>query len=288
MQTKKIESNILLFIIIRSIFLLFFFKESLLNIILGSLVGFILIIITKKLKLKNNLLIKIILIIFLLYSSILILEQITNFIEYNILQEYPLFIIGFSFILISLLLSLRGYHSYIKSLELSSYIIAFLGIISFFLLFSNIDLSNFNIQLKTELIINQNFLYLGILLFIGYFIINYLNNYQLNKKIYFGSILSTILLKLLTVSILGETLLTLYDYPFISIFKRIKYLDFIERMEGILSLQYLFDFFLLFTLVLLTIKILIVDIFKIKKDKIINFTLSFISLIIFLLAYIIA
>lgn len=288
MQTKKIESNILLFIIIRSIFLLFFFKESLLNIILGSLVGFILIIITKKLKLKNNLLIKIILIIFLLYSSILILEQITNFIEYNILQEYPLFIIGFSFILISLLLSLRGYHSYIKSLELSSYIIAFLGIISFFLLFSNIDLSNFNIQLKTELIINQNFLYLGILLFIGYFIINYLNNYQLNKKIYFGSILSTILLKLLTVSILGETLLTLYDYPFISIFKRIKYLDFIERMEGILSLQYLFDFFLLFTLVLLTIKILIADIFKIKKDKIINFTLSFISLIIFLLAYIIA
>ena len=255
MQTKKIESNILLFIIIRSIFLLFFFKESLLNIILGSLVGFILIIITKKLKLKNNLLIKIILIIFLLYSSILILEQITNFIEYNILQEYPLFIIG---------------------------------IISFFLLFSNIDLSNFNIQLKTELIINQNFLYLGILLFIGYFIINYLNNYQLNKKIYFGSILSTILLKLLTVSILGETLLTLYDYPFISIFKRIKYLDFIERMEGILSLQYLFDFFLLFTLILLTIKILIVDIFKIKKDKIINFTLSFISLIIFLLAYIIA
>ena len=288
MQTKKIESNILLFIIIRSIFLLFFFKESLLNIILGSLVGFILIIITKKLKLKNNLLIKIILIIFLLYSSILILEQITNFIEYNILQEYPLFIIGFSFILNSLLLSLRGYHSYIKSLELSSYIIAFLGIISFFLLFSNIDLSNFNIQLKTELIINQNFLYLGILLFIGYFIINYLNNYRFNKKIYFGSILSTILLKLLTVSILGETLLTLYDYPFISIFKRIKYLDFIERMEGILSLQYLFDFFLLFTLVLLTIKILIVDIFKIKKDKIINFTLSFISLIIFLLAYIIA
>ena len=41
MQTKKIESNILLFIIIQSIFLLFFFKESLLNIILGSIIGFV-------------------------------------------------------------------------------------------------------------------------------------------------------------------------------------------------------------------------------------------------------
>jgi len=287
MQAKKIESNILLFILIRSIFLLFFFKDSLLNIILGSLFGFILILIFNKLNFKNNIFIKIILTIFLFLYSIKVLEHITSFIEYNILQEYPLFIIGLSFILISFLLSYRGYHSYIKSLELSSYIIIVLGILSLFLLIPNINFNNFNIQIIKEAEFTGHFLYFGLLIFISYTIINYLNDYKINKKVYIGSIITMIFIKLLTIGILGETLLNLYDYSYINIFKRIKYLDFIERMEGILSIQYLFDFFFLFSIILLTIKFLLTDIFKIKKDKIINITLSLISITIFLISYII-
>ena len=65
MKTNKIESNILLFIIIRGIFLLFFFKESLLNTILGSILGIILIFITNKLNLKKSMFIKFILVIIL-------------------------------------------------------------------------------------------------------------------------------------------------------------------------------------------------------------------------------
>ena len=285
MQTRKIESNILLFIVIRSIFLLFFFKESLLNIILGSLIGFILIKIYNKLKIKNNILMKMILVLVLLISSTFILKDITKFIEYNILKNYSKFILGLSFIVICFLLSYKGYHSYIKSLELSSYIIAFLGISSILLLVYNVDINNFNIQALKEVNINYQFISTGLFIFLGYAIINYLNNYKLNNKIYFGSIITIVILKLLTIGILGETLLNIYDYPYISILKRIQYLDFVERMEGILSLQYLFDFFFLFSLVLLTIKIILTDIFKLKKDKVLNITLSVISLMIFLISY---
>ena len=209
----------------------------------------------------------------------------TKFIEYNILKNYSKFILGLSFIVICFLLSYKGYHSYIKSLELSSYIIAFLGISSILLLVYNVDINNFNIQALKEVNINYQFISTGLFIFLGYAIINYLNNYQLNNKIYFGSIITIVILKLLTIGILGETLLNIYDYPYISILKRIQYLDFVERMEGILSLQYLFDFFFLFSLVLLTIKIILTDIFKLKKDKVLNITLSVISLMIFLISY---
>jgi len=289
MQTKKIESNILLFIIIQSIFLLFFFKESLLNIILGSTIGFILIKLYDRLKINNkNFIIKIILIITLLLSSLFVLKNITNFIEYNLLKDYSPFILGLSFTIICTLLSYKGYHSYIKSLELSSYIIAFLGIASILLLVNNIDINNFNHQLLKETSFNYSFITISMFIFISYLTINYLNGYLLNNKVYFGSILTTILLKLLTIGILGETLLKLYNYSYISILKRIKYLDFIERMEGVLSLQYLFCFFFLFSFILLTIRFLLKDLFKLKKDKILNITLSIISLFIFLISYIIS
>lgn len=286
-MTKKIESNILLFIIIYSIFLLFFFKLSLLNITLGSILGFILIKIYNKLNIKNSIIIKILLTFILLISSTFVLKNITNFLEYNILKDYSKFVLGLSFTVICFLLSYKGYHSYIKALELSSYIILFLGITSILLLVNNIDINNFNIQVLNEINISYNFIPLSLFIFIGYIIINYLNGYKLNNKVYFGSIITILLLKLLTIGILGETLLNIYDYPYISILKRIQYLDFIERMEGILSLQYLFSFFFLFSLVLLTLKFLLTDIFKIKKDKAINITLSIISLIIFIVSYVI-
>lgn len=287
MKTNKIESNILLFIIIRGIFLLFFFKESLLNTILGSILGIILIYFANKLNLKKSMFIKIILVIILFLSSILVLHNITDFIDYNILKDYSLLVIGLLFIGICLLISIKGYHSYIKTVELSFYVIIFFSIASFLLLIYNIDISNFNRQLVKELDFSFNFMTMGLYIFIGYFLINYLNDYKLNNKVYFGSILFIILLKLLTIGIIGETLLNIYDYPYISILKRIKYLDFIERMEGILSLQYLFDFFFIFSLILLCIKYLVGEIFKLKKDKIINITLSIVASIIFIFAFII-
>jgi ABC-type lipoprotein release transport system permease subunit len=50
---KKIELNILIFIIIEAIFLLYGFKINLINIILGTLLGIILINIFNKIK-KNK------------------------------------------------------------------------------------------------------------------------------------------------------------------------------------------------------------------------------------------
>lgn len=286
MKKKKIESNILLFIIIRSIFLLFFYKLSLLEIGISSIISVLIIFIVEKLEIQKSTLFKILMLLIIFISSIRILSESTSFIEYNILKNYSLITINITFLLICFILAYRGYHSYIKALELSFYLIIFLLISSLLLLISNIDISNFNMQLLNEINFSSKCIYFIISIVLSYLAINYLSNYKINYKTYSLTIISLIFSKLITIGILGETLLNLYHYPYISIFKRIKYLDFIERMEGILSFTSLFGFFFLLSGCLITLKFLLIDIFKLKKDKIINITLSIITILILLLSLI--
>lgn len=284
MKNKKIELNILFLILIESIFFLFFFHESLLNIILGSLLALILIFMYQKLRLKENLITKASLLIILLILGTLVLQRSTNFVEYNILKNYPSLVIKLLFLFISFFLASKGYHSFIKSLEISGYLIIFLYLSSLLLVIPNIEFNNFNIQLIEELRINNHFLHFALIIFLIYVMINYLNKHQLNIKGYSISIINSCFFKVITIGILGKTLTDLYQYPYINILKRIKYLDFIERMEGILSFQYLFIFFFLLAFILLTIRYLIMDIFKRKNDKTTNIILAVLSLLIFILS----
>ena len=247
---KKIEINILSFILIESLILLFFFKENILNIIIGSIIGLILIIILRNIKFNKVIKISLLIISIIIYLSSIYL--VSDYIRENILKFYSEIIIIIILIILSIHLSIKGYHTFVKSLQLSSYIYIVLKLISIILSIPNININNLNIKLIDELQININSLYIGLFITYLYLGIKYLIDHKLNIKNYVISIFNPIFIKILSLFILGKTLFYLYDYPYINILKRIKYLDFIERMEGIFSLFYLisFYFFLSFSLML--------------------------------------
>ena len=248
----KVELNILIFILIEALFLLYGIKINLINIILGTILGIILITIFNKLKKKKliEIFLLIITIIFFIYTVI----NISYFITYNILNNYSNFFIILSIIFISYLFIKNNYHSFIKSVEISFYFFIIIKIISFLLIIPNFNFNNININLLEELNINISTFYIGIIICYINLLIYYLTNYKVNKKIYLFSSINPIVIKISCILTMGRTLTYLYNYPYVNILKRIKYLDFIERMEGILSFQYLFSFFILSSFLLLMIK----------------------------------
>ena len=248
---KKIELNIMNFILIESLILLFFFKENILNITIGSIIAIIFIKILNNIKFNKLLEILLLIISIIIYLSIIYL--VSDYIRENILKFYQEIVIIITLFFLSIHLSIKGYHTFIKSLQLSSYLYLFLKILSIILSIPNININNFNIKLLDELQININSLYIGLMITYLYLGIKYLTNYKFNIKNYFINIINTIFIKILSLFILGKTLFYLYDYPYINILKRIKYLDFIERMEGIFSLFYLISFYFLLSYVLLLI-----------------------------------
>ena len=262
MKTKKIELNILIFILIEALFLLFFFKTSILNMIIGTVLGIILIFITK--NIKNNKLISLLIFIVSILLSITILDKVTTFISYNILNNYPKFIITTTYLLVSIFLALKGYHTYIKSLEIALYFFLFIKLFSIFLLLPYINIINFNYQLLEQISININFLYISLTIFFINLSIKYLTNYQVKNKIFSLSTINPIIMKLLTISIIGNTLFNIYNYPYFSVLKRIKYLEFIERMEGILSFEYLLCYIFLSSFLIILIKSIIENNIKTK------------------------
>jgi len=262
MNKNKVENNILLIIIIRSLFLLLFNKLSITDLILGSLFGLLLIIIYQKFNLKKYNVFRILLLIIFSFITFLFLYNISYYIKDNILKNYNVIIIGISFLIVCIFITKKGYHTFIKTIELSTYILIIMVIFSLSLLIPYININNFN---NINYFITPNFIKISLLILLSFIAINYLNNYKLNYKTYLFSVSNIIFIKLLIISILSQTLENVFDYPYISIFKKISYFDFFERLEGLLSLQYLFDYLFLLTLFILTIKFLIKDLFKLKN-----------------------
>ena len=81
-----------------------------------------------------------------------------------------------------------------------------------------------------------------------------MSDYSIKYKEIILSFLNPIYIKIISLTILGNTLSNLYQYPYVSYLKRIKYFDFIERMEGILSFEYLFCFIIMLSFLLLNTK----------------------------------
>ena len=249
---KKIEINILLFILTEGIFLLLFFKTNLISILLGIILGISLIILTKKIK-KNNIT-KRLLQITSIPLVILITHKTIIFISNNILKNYSLILISIPLLIISVIISQKKYHIFIKTIEIVFYLIMIIRIFSFILTISLVKVSNFGITLY----IDYHFIYIGLITLYTYKCLWYLTNYQIKIKDIIISYLNPFSIKIKTMLILGNTLSSIYKYPYISSLKRIKYFDFIERIDGVLSFEYLFCF-------IITISFLLFNIRQLKK-----------------------
>ena len=233
---KKIELNILLIIIMEAGFLLLFFKENFINIIVGFLLGIILIFLSRNIP-KNKFTHKILTITSCLFYF-LFLYKIVLFVNDNILKNYSSLLIILSLIIISIYIAKKGYHTFIKTTEIIFYIIIILKTISLIL---TIPLINFN-NLSINFHCNYRLIYIALFILFTHKCFYYLNNYQIKKKDLIISFINPLFIKILTLLTIGSTLSDLYQYPYVSYLKKIKYFDFIERMEGILSFEYLFCF----------------------------------------------
>ena len=277
MKINKIETNITFFILLFSNFLINFHSLSILSIIIGSILAFLLITLTNNLNLTKYKLTKII--IFLISISILpiFLNKITYFISSNILRNYSGIVISFLILLTSFILIKKGYHTIIKVVLLSSYFFIFILILGIFLSSFYLKIENYDLSIINDNNLFINSLYYGICIFYIY-LICYLKNAKFNIKTFIYSNLFNLGYYLFIIGILGNTLLNIYEYPYIVIYKKINLLNFIERIEFIFSINYLFCLFYLFTFIYFSIKNNLI----IKKNKYKSFILIVITILIFI------
>ena len=249
---KKIELNILIFILIEAIFTLFFIKLNYIEIILGFTLGIILILISNLIP-KNNFF------KFRLFLSSLIigfyaLLKISNYIKYSLLPNHSIIIIFISLLIITTYLVKKGYHTFIKTVEITSYVFLFIKIISFLLLIPKFKLNNF--QNITINIVDYKFIYLSFAICLIYNSVYYITNNKQSIKIFVVSLINSLLIKTTCILVLGNSLTNIYNYPYLNAIKKIKYLDFIERCDGILSIEYLICFYILTSSLFLTSKLI--------------------------------
>ncbi len=281
MKTNNIESRISFIIISLGIFLLNIKSFSFLGIICGSLLSLLVILLLDKLKLDKYKFFNIFLIIFSFLFLILYLNKITYFIGDNILREYSLVSISLTLLIAIYLLLRKNYHSIIKVILLAAYFIFIFFLIGFLLTIPYMKLSNVNIHLfSTNTLLNES-LYYTLLITYTYLLTYRVSNTKFKVKDLIISFGFNIITYLSIISILGQVLMYIFKYPYISIFKKVSLIGFIERIEIIFSLNYLFTFFFLFLLAFYNIKYNLS--FLIKKTKINNLVLIILTILIFLI-----
>lgn len=277
MKTIKLENRITFFILIMALFLLNFQYISFLSIIFGSLISFLIIKLLETLNIYKYKITKAFLLITSIFSLTYYLNKISYFIGDNILREYSIIPITFT-LLLSVFLLGNKFHTIIKLITISSYFILLNLIIGIIILIPYIDISNLNMSiLFTNNLIFNTIIYVTSLVY-TYFLIFKISNTKLLKRDLIMTNSFNLLYFLLVNSILS-ILTNILKYPYLIIFKKVNLIWFIERIEIIFAINYLFIFYFLLLLIYYQIKSILGIKFKKKKLYIV---LGIISFLIFL------
>ncbi len=279
MKIKKIENRLSFFFLTLAITILNIHNLSILGIIIGSILSIFFIFFMEKLNIYKYKVIKIFLMFLTFFFMTIYLNKITYFIGDNILRNYSLISISLTIIIFTYYLANKGYHTIVKVIMLASYFIIFIFLIGFLFLFPYLNLSNLNINIFTSNNLFKESFYYAIFIVYSYFLIYPLSNtkFQIRDLVINSSY--QILSFLSIFSVLGLTLESLYKYSYIVIFKKVSLIGFIERIEIIFSLNYLFIFFFLLVLSFYQIKYNLQ--YFIKKDKNQSIILIIITILIF-------
>ena len=208
--------------------------------------------------------INLVLSIILIILSITLLYNINNFILSQFLYRTPFIISIILFMLVILYCTNKGINVIFKLGYLLLFINLGLYLINIFSLIEHIDISNFfpilkentNNLLSTSLkILSINYLPLLCILIIPKNKITIPKNY--NKTIiisYIIGILITFGLIVVTFGVLGKYLVNTFEYAEYIVLRKITLFGFLERIENIISLQWISGSFIYITLLIHTIK----------------------------------
>lgn len=211
-----------------------------------------------KLLFNNNLSLFLNSILVLCYFILLIYNfyNLNHFIKLTFLDNTPLYIIGLSITICIIYINIKG----LEVLSRVSFILLIISItlmiIPFISLFNLIDFSNFlpinikNIYSDSLNLIITNLTQFFILLLIPKNKI--INNKKTSKYIYISYLITFIIILTMfiyIIGILGVNLPKLYEYPLYNIYKRINIFNFINRIENILIIKWIFESFILLSLI---------------------------------------
>ena len=231
---------------------------------------------------KTSCLINILLLLFYFIMLIIKFYDLNYFIISQFLTKTPTYIIGISFALIVIYINSKN----INIISRVNLLLTFLSTILFFIstisLIKSIDFNNFLPILKDGIIDLKNGT-LNILLInispLFLFLIIPKNQISKNSKInkfillaFFISIIFEFIIIGITIGILGTELCNIYQYPEYIVLKRVTLFNFIDKIENLLTIQWIFGIFMYLSLNVYYIKQTIT-----KKDN--NFLITIITLL---------
>lgn len=231
-------------------------------------------------------------ILFITFHASLVLWNLTNFIYSQFLFQTPLFIISLIFIIGILYMSFKNITFVARAGTIFFIINVILFLTAALTLIGKTDFSLLKPFLNEGLkpvfkgiipIIGLNVLPLFILLIFSKDDING-NIFNPFLKVYSFTYLAFFLIIIVSVSIFGINLTNLYQYPEFHILKTINIANFFQRVESILSVQWIFDSVMSCTICVYFTKTAIIKTFKFNKKIILNIIL--VTIILFLTNYI--
>lgn len=228
--------------------------------------------------------------LFVFFQASMVLWNMINFISSQYLYQTPLVVISILFMVAILYLSSRGLSAMGRSGIVMFIISIMLFFLSFFSLFTKISIKEvfpifefgaIPIIHASGVSLSYNVLPLFVLLIIPK------DNIEDNKKmvrsflkIYLFIFITLFLVVFTVTAIFGIKLASLYQYPEFHILKTINIGNFFQRVETVLSVQWIFDSIMAISLYMYFIKTSIVQTFKLKiKDIWILFTISILLII---------
>ena len=212
---------------------------------------------------KIGTIINIIISIVLVSLGITILYNIINFILSQLLYRTPFLISCILFMSLIIYNTNKGINVITKSSLLLLMLNIGLYIINIFALYKQVDITNFypllkintqNIIPTTLKLFSINMLPLLLLLMIPKDKIT--NPQKYNKTIIISYIIGTIIslsLVVVTFGVLGINLIKAFEYPGYIVLRKIELLGFLERIENVISLQWIVGSFVYLSLIIYTI-----------------------------------
>lgn len=271
-------------------------QDSIISIIIGSILGLLIIqifkfILNKKegLSLKEYIdnsklspLIKTVLLLFSITFIIIILTILNSFISSFFLLNTPTYFVMILFLAIAFILVTRGIKNITKTGEVLFFPNFIIPIIIAIVLLKYIDITNIFPLLtsKTSNILFSSLSYCIYSTAPYIFLLNIKNNGKDIDKFYILNTISIFLIFIFTMLVLGKNLTDIYRFPEYIVLKRIKIFNFIEKIENIVSYIWITDEVLSISMALYTIYELI------NKNK--KILISIIMAILFIESFVIA
>lgn len=219
------------------------------------------------------------------------LSTLTTFINYYILKEVEVVTITVTILATILYLVKKGLSTITKVSEIFFYIYLFLVFISFIGLFNKMDFSNLKPLFTTNSFTHirsslSYFLSVSTPLFLLMMIKK--NDIKSRKKeeklpLIFTviSIILTTIQLIIIISVLGIKLTNIYVNPDMIVYKKISFLNLLDRVEVILSLNNILNSFFLLVMCFYSLKEVTTTIIKTKKEHVV---LALLGIVLFILS----